>query len=357
MNNQRYQYIPASDLNSTKSRFRPRTIGLILAAVLLPTFVIFSFIDENAVTTQIFTRFSSFGINTPFSVDKVERPESYHTNDEFDSLNHGMLNSDSVLTLFFPLLLMRDVVIDQPVHPTDIPFFWHVHVSDERVMKRTLVECYRLKLIELNDFDSIRKARELGKDFIDGIKRDSHVITSPHVQEVSKLLSKDRKGRMLCFYRHPLDYDRHSALPVFTRNDNWLTRYISGIHDDDVNFKELAVAKHVVRLGCTVGTPDKMKESIIRMGNYWGWEGSQGELGVEEGEEKGAGVEQCVDNILDEEGWEHDETFLDHNSEEWLEFYEKNKYDCQLYEQARSTRRAQVQTIIPYNLQLDREGS
>ena len=50
------------------------------------------------------------------------------------------------------------------------------------------------------------------------------------------------------------------------------------------------------------------------------------------------------------------ERYADHNSPEWQVFYKANQLDCQLYEIARSTWRAQIQTIIPLVLQKNRAG-
>lgn len=45
-----------------------------------------------------------------------------------DGKYHGRY-PNSLLTLFYPFTLLRDVVLDQPLNRTDVPFFWHVHVS------------------------------------------------------------------------------------------------------------------------------------------------------------------------------------------------------------------------------------
>jgi hypothetical protein len=45
-----------------------------------------------------------------------------------DGKYHGRY-PNSLLTLFYPFTLLRDVVLDQPVISADVPFFWHVHVS------------------------------------------------------------------------------------------------------------------------------------------------------------------------------------------------------------------------------------
>ena len=38
---------------------------------------------------------------------------------------------NSLLTLFYPYTLLRDVVLEQPVNETDIPFYWYIHEEDE----------------------------------------------------------------------------------------------------------------------------------------------------------------------------------------------------------------------------------
>jgi hypothetical protein len=117
---------------------------------------------------------------------------------------------------------------------------------------------------------------------------------------------------------------------------------LSDWHVEDLTFKELGVAKHVVRQTCLTGTIDKMTPSIIRMGDYMGWEFRDG-MDRQDGEE-------CINDIVMNHNPE--ETYISHESEEWDRFYANNRYDCELYEIAQSTWRAQIQTAIPYSLQL-----
>lgn len=240
--------------------------------------------------------------------------------------------------------MMSDVVLDQPIPKSDIPFFWHVHRSDEKAMKLILKKCYGLELIELNDKESIQKAIDL--KLVDGLNRFKHVITSPFIRETAEIFTTDHFGRMLCFVRHPIQYDIHPSLPTFDRKDNWLVRLLSDWHTDDITFKQLGVAKHVFRELCVMGTLDKMEESVIRMGKYYGWKYANG---MDEQQGK-----QCVSEGL--LGFPV-EMWADHQSEEWKQFYDNNRYDCELYEIGQSTWRAQIQTAIPYELQLHRTPS
>ncbi len=249
----------------------------------------------------------------------------------------------SLLTLFYPYTMFRDIVLDQPINMTDIPFFWHLHNSDERIYKQVVTNCYGLDIIELNDMNSIQKAIDV--NLVSGLHRSTHVITSPFIREAAEVFTTDHFGRMICFFRHPLDYDIHPALPRFPQTDNYLTRLLSNVHEAEITFWELAIAKQVVRQTCLVGTLDKMKASIIRIQEHWGWKYKDG-MRKEEGE-------QCIDDAI-KNGNMPEESWPDHDTEEFQNFYQTNKIDCQLYELAQSTWRHHIQTIVPWELQLSR---
>ena len=321
--------------------------------------------EEEVKLTSIEKTVQSFFGNKKAGSSEGEEDEDKH---HFDGRY-----PHSLLTLFYPYTMLRDVVLDQPVADTDIPFFWHLHKSDEGLIKGILKDCYNLQIVELNDLKSIEHAKEV--DLVAGLDRTKHVITSPFIRETATVFSKDNFGRMFCFTRHPVDYDVHPALPNFApHNDNWLCRLLSDVHVEPITFKQLGVAKKVLFQTCVMGTLDKMKESIIRQADYFGWS----KLGKGEGPKKtSAGQkkkltdediqnekdaledyereeEQCLDRHLD--GNIPEETFVDHDSDEWKEFYKTNLYDCQLYEIGRSVWRAQIQTIIPHYLQVQRDN-
>jgi len=250
--------------------------------------------------------------------------------------------NNSLINFFYPYTLLSDVVLDQPVRLTDIPFFWHIHKSDERILKRILTSCFGLEIIELDDPQSIQRARET--DLVSTLDRHRHVITSPFIREVSEIFTTNHFARMFCFFRHPLDYDLHPGLPRFEREDNWLTRFLSNLHRGDITFRELGVAKRVVRECCVVGTINNMRSSVIRMKRYFGWEYARGMSDF--------GGEKCIDDALVDNPTE---TFIDHESEEWDRHYEMNRFDCELYEISQSAWRAQNQTMVPYTTQLSRK--
>lgn len=66
-----------------------------------------------------------------------------------------------------------------------------------------------------------------------------------------------------------------------------------------------------------------MIENIDRMGKYFGWKYVSGK------------DETCIAAVV--EKYNPEETYLEHDSEEWKTFYADNFLDCQLYEQPHGT--------------------
>jgi len=326
-----YQYGALSQTRRRNGKLAQITAFTFIAAVGLYIF----YIDNDIIKRlqPILTTLQFQNSNTGSKDDADE---------EDDGLYKGVY-PNSLITLFYPYTLLRDVVLAQPVSDSDIPFFWHLHGSDERTMKRILTTCFGLELVELDDLDSIERAKETG--LVATLDRYKHVITSPHIRPICEIFTVDHFARMFSFFRHPLDYDLHPALPTFEETDNWLTRYLSDLHEGDITFKQLGVAKHVVRECTVVGTLDKMRGSILRIKAYFGWEYADGMTDF-------AG-ERCVDDALAEEPVE--ETWIDHGGVEWDEHYAMNRYDCEVYEIAQSAWRAQIQTMVPYDIQLGRK--
>ena len=290
-----------------------------------------------------------------------------------DGKYHGRY-PNSLLTLFYPYTLFRDVVLDQPVDVNDVPFFWHAHVSDEIPVKKVLKTCYGADLVELNTVEEVEKAKELNlvsslvadervgpaslkENLYNGQRKQPIIITSPHIKETAEIFNQENMGRMFTFYRHPIDYDLHPNLKVKLPPDagvnNFMARLFSDVYRGELGFKELGIGKQVIRQTTLSGTRDLMAESILRFALYFGWVPTGGE-GTKQSEETDIAIaKSCIEDILQSYPGER---YADHNSPEWQAFYKANKMDCQLYELARSTWRAQIQTIIPLTLQKKRAG-
>ncbi|KAL9180145.1 hypothetical protein ACHAXT_008115 [Thalassiosira profunda] len=290
-----------------------------------------------------------------------------------DGKFHGRY-PNSLLTLFYPYTLFRDVVLDQPVDQNDVPFFWHAHVSDEAAVKPVLTKCYGAELVELNTVEEVEKAKRsnlvatlvsqdrvgpgaLKETLYNGQRKNPTVIASPHIREVAELFNQDNFGRMFSFYRHPIDYDLHpelkKKLPPEADGNNFMVRLLSNVHTGPLEFKQLGVAKQVIRQNTIAGTRDRMEASLFRFAKYYGWVPVGGKGTKESEDSDDALAKACIEELIkDVPG----EKFADHNSPEWKVFYQANHYDCQLYEIARSNWRAHIQTIIPLTLQKIRAG-
>jgi len=249
--------------------------------------------------------------------------------------------------------------------------------QDEMAVKKVLTTCYSADLVELDSLEDITKAKKLDlvsilvsqerlgtrisdttkEPFFNGQYSRPMVITSPHIQEAAELFNQDNCGRMFSFYRHPIDYDVHpnlkKKLPPEAGANNFLTRLLSDVHTGNLGFKELGTAKQVIRQVSVAGTRDLMSETLFRIAKYFGWI-PVGGSGTKVGEENDDAIAKaCIENIVKTVPGER---YADHNSPEWQVFYNANQMDCQLYELARSTWRAQIQTIIPLTVQKVRAG-
>ena len=358
-------YYIRNNFNFSSSNLTPTRIilfGGIAAMLLAPLFD--SFIKESLTYLR-----GSSSLNDENGIIGDALP--HVTN---DGNFHGRY-PNSLLTLFYPFTLFRDVVLDQPVDPNDVPFFWHAHVSDEMAVKAVLTKCFDAELVELDTVEEVEKAKRMNlvstlvsqdrvgvgainkEKLYNGQRRKPLIISSPHLREAAQLFSQDNFGRMFSFYRHPIDYDVHpnlkKKLPPEAGANNFMTRLLSDVHTGPLGFKELGIAKQVIRQTSIAGSRDLMSESLLRFANYYGWVPVGGEGTKESGESDDAIAKSCIENVIKDVPGER---YADHNSPEWQVFYKANQLDCQLYEIARSTWRAQIQTIIPLVLQKNRAG-
>ena len=266
---------------------------------------------------------------------------------------------NSLLTLNYPYTMMRGIVLEQPVHETDVPVFWHPHRSDEPILKAVLATCYGAEVVELDSHESIQKAKEV-KLASRGSSGQRFAVLSPFFASTMEMLTMKNLGRGICFFRHPLDYDFYSEFKRDLANldddkkskkkkgsgdgetsaaeDNPLVRYLLSKKTGELTFKDLGDAKQIIRDVCVVSTMDKTTESIERAAAYLGWSATS---------------PTCVEDIVNPNI--PTPRFVDHGTTEWDNFYKDFHFDCQLYEFAEQAWRAQIQTIIPLTLQQQRE--
>ena len=110
------------------------------------------------------------------------------------------------------------------------------------------------------------------------------IIVSSQLLELNNLFTSNAKGRLVSFFRHPVEniIKRHqfltsrSVIPNLSFKhflvspysiDNLMVRAITGVSDPkkSLNDKHLDIAKEFLRTKCLVGLYDQLEESLIRL--------------------------------------------------------------------------------------------
>lgn len=239
----------------------------------------------------------------------------------------------NIMVLGPPWVYLRDTVNDMPVRDTDITFFWLVRGASGEKIKNMLTDCLDLRLTSYHHgIDTELEFSSLSR--ING-------IASPNVREVSARFTAEYHGRMFAFFRHPYQIFRESMRVAREDLDNPLIRAVIGDNEMKITYKELGIAKKVVREKCVVGLLDEFFEkSVRRIYDYFGWVDKDG-MG-----------QTCFERHQDTVPADAYGNTMSDNSAEWMQFMVKNKLDLQMYEFVRSVYRAEEQTIIPRYKQL-----
>jgi len=268
----------------------------------------------------------------------------------------------SVMTMGPPFDRLRDVVWDQPYRRSDTIVYWQTPKAGENIIPKMLSDCFQLTLAtntgrSYDDENELRIHKIDGQSFVnvdtttvDGIERAEEldlitsgmvdVMISPHVRKISDIFTWENQGRMFAFFRHPIERELDRGKSGDFR-DNYMTRLIINKWEGELNFVDLGNAKKVIREKCVVGLLDEFKmESLERIVKYFGWEGSQ------------LCLEEYAAKMPDEEYGD----LVDGTDENWQLLHKYNVYDVQLYEYARTTFRAQRQTLVPLAKQFELFG-
>jgi len=249
--------------------------------------------------------------------------ESTEEEEEHDAMN--------IMVLGPPWVYMRDVVNDLPVLDQDVTFFWTTEDSSSDTLKNLFSDCYDLSLSMFNDGATINL-----NDF-----ERTEGITSSNIRYIATQFNEDNYGRMFSFFRHPYGiYLRKKQLNKNTTViDNPMVRKILNQPDGKINFKLLGISKKFIREKCVVGLLDEnLYKSVLRIASYLGFYSVSSSC-----------INQYLNNIeLDPEG-----ELIELYSDEWRTFIDYYHYDLQLYEFARSVYRAQEQTIVSREKQMN----
>mmetsp|Transcript_33852 Transcript_33852/g.49369 ORF Transcript_33852/g.49369 Transcript_33852/m.49369 type:complete len:590 (+) Transcript_33852:154-1923(+) len=213
----------------------------------------------------------------------------------------------------------------------DVPVYWHIPKTGGSTLKDMVADCH-LKVVaneegiadghdqdmdlQLVDVDGRGHAKYLNVDTttIEGINRAiqlglvqsnvADLIVTPYLYESEYLFKNggqdpregDPRGRLFALFRHPVDrvislfnylkyadweptYDERNkdmTLKEYAQSDiiedNWMTRRLAGLSDDDViTGQHLQVAMDAVRRKILVGLTHRMEESIERFERYYQW--------------------------------------------------------------------------------------
>lgn len=237
----------------------------------------------------------------------------------------------NIMILGPPWVYMKDGVNDMPVMDEDITFLWLVRGSSGETIRNMMTDCLDLRL--QNYHHGIDVEPEMSS-----LSR-TNGLASPNIREVAAKFNANYYGRMFAFFRHPYQIFKESIMRETVENP--LIRTIIGEPEMKITYKELGIAKKVVREKCIVGLLDEhFDRSIKRIVDYFGWV-----------EKDGMG-ESCFEKHRSKIPKDVYGDMMADSSPEWQEFMLKNRYDLQLYEFARSVHRAHAQTIIPRYKQL-----
>eukprot|EP00594_Rhizosolenia_setigera_P012110 CAMPEP_0178979108 /NCGR_PEP_ID=MMETSP0789-20121207/25617_1 /TAXON_ID=3005 /ORGANISM="Rhizosolenia setigera, Strain CCMP 1694" /LENGTH=264 /DNA_ID=CAMNT_0020669093 /DNA_START=430 /DNA_END=1224 /DNA_ORIENTATION=- len=220
-----------------------------------------------------------------------------------------------------------NVIMEQPVREEDISFLFFSPDSNADVIRDALTDCFDIPFTTFQsgdqyNFDLSSYGRTRG-------------IFSTDIREVGEMWTDEYRGRMFAFFRHPfalyLDKKKEGVTEPL---DNLFVRSLIGDYEMTLTFKELGIAKKIIREKCMPGLLDEFfEESFKRITDYYGWENKGGDA--------------CVDKYLKTIPHDHFGEMMHDNSEDWEYFLENNHYDLQVYEFARSVYRSGYQTMIP----------
>lgn len=306
---------------------------------------------------------------------------SYRTRGKMILGNKGAVNHTFAETRYFPKNLdekLNDVQIGIPTYDSlkgDVALLWNIPNSGSLVQS-IMTGCYHLILAaHKGGAAGIDKALKIttvdGHQYVNvdlsiapGIERASSmglassgladVLVTGHLHYASTLLLDEfHHGVMFALIRHPVEQSISTYRIYALRgkeqggfeitveqyyNDrpheqNWLVRYLTNFRYGEVTDEHLELAREVLRRKCVIGLYERIEESMQRFESMFGWnvdparisqfETCQSDM-IEAAEDR----DSSMSSELGDVGQEGDAV--------WNFFLEKNSYDMNLYEYAKS---------------------
>jgi hypothetical protein len=251
-----------------------------------------------------------------------------------------------------------------------VPYFWHIHKSGGSSMKHIMTclertQTRRMTIPECNDQEPDLKVCQLEWGSVvnadasspDGIERiirlklvernfDKLVLDTSRVYEALSILTPQHKGRLFMVLRDPVERAiskfYYTKVATWERNykpevqnmtmleyasshhcyNDWVTRRLIDTMVGDLEARDLALAKEILRQKALILLTSKMSEAGERLIKYFGW---------------GATPYQhsCIRKFAVEEPINtNPHPVPSRDSAEWSAIRDRNKYDVELYEYA-----------------------
>lgn len=299
----------------------------------------------------------------------------YYNPNPMNGMNGGSIISPPTSQSPLPLPLISE--ISAPFLESDIPYYWHIPKVGGSTLKNIFSSCYDLKRpnrspakpedsLELLDgkfvnvdtatTEGIAKAKELG--LIPAKVTD--VVISPRIYEVQTLFNQFQRPRMFTMFRHPFsrlfsffNYHKHATwenkhssfefmknmtfeeyLRTRTVENNWLTCTLTNTDKKEINETHVQLATDILARKCLVGMTEEFNTSVYRFQQYFNWKVDESRKGCLKRLIFDSPVNK-LSNVLQQRDPGYQIEKLEEGDPAWNLLLETNKYDLQLYENAK----------------------
>lgn len=268
---------------------------------------------------------------------------------------------DKPYSVAFPLL--QNVYDDDPVNVQFTPVFWPIPALGDTVMQPMLHTCYRLKLVKrspgeqnasldvIDGYVNIDLESDLGvsEAYQLGLIQNgvADVITTTQLHTVQNLFGVNDRPKLFFMIHHPFQrvfhlynvnknttdaseqYNNFSHFLEKRITQNYITSRLSLIHPLKVDENSVKIATEILSKSL-VGLFENSRESINRFQQYFNWTTFED-------------TETCVDKLMNHT---FDLPTLSKSDPEWRILMRTNRFDLQLYENAKEIFDFQGKTLF-----------
>ena len=218
----------------------------------------------------------------------------------------------------------------------------------------------------------IQRAKYLGL----GDSEMADAVVSLFLHDISSLFTPNHKGRLFTIFRHPVE--RSASLfyylsvanwektyrPVYSKMSiedyakssrveyNWMTRFLSGDLNGQVTNDHLSIAKEVLRRKCLVGLLEQKEETFRRFYKYLHLDDptfltSFSSMTIDTHIKNEDYTKSCISRVVFDD-WpnRNQHPVLEKDSQVWNILKEKNYFDMQLYEYAKTIFKEQSYLVV-----------